>query len=68
VDALRTPSVDSYFNLDIRLGYKFSDDLDLSLIGQNLLEEDRIEFGGSPLGVPSSLVERGVFGRLTWRF
>lgn len=67
-DALRSPAVDSYYNLDLRLGYKFSSQLDLSLIGQNLLEEDRQEFSGSPLGVPFSLVQRGVFGRLTWKF
>lgn len=68
VDELKSPKIDSYWALDARLGYKFSDDLDLSIIGQNLLEDTHQEFSGSPLGVPYSLVERGVFGRITWKF
>ena len=68
VSQLYDPSIDPYFALDLRVGYQVNRNLDLSIIGQNLLEDDRSEFGGSAVGVPASVVQRGVFGRITWRF
>jgi iron complex outermembrane receptor protein len=65
VDALSTPFVPSYFALDLRLGVRLGAGLELSVVGQNLLEEDHAEF------VPSTpsprLIERGVYLQLSWR-
>jgi iron complex outermembrane receptor protein len=45
IDALADPAVPSYIALDTRLAYRFSDQLELSLTGQNLLENRHPETG-----------------------
>ena len=59
-------AVSSYIQLDVRLGWTPRKDLELAIIGQNLLDDRHPEFG-----VPSPLrheIERGVYGTVTWRF
>ncbi len=59
-------NVSSYFGLDIRLGWNPRPDLEFSIVGQNLVDNRHAEFG-----FPDSTqheIERGVFGRVTWRF
>ncbi len=68
VDQLSAINIDSYFDLDLRLGLKLRSDMEISIMGQNLLEPNRKEFSENALGVPASLVGRGVYGRFTWRF
>ncbi len=52
----------SYSSLDVRLGWSGWENLSLSLVGQNLLESHHTEF---PRGTD---VQRGVYGRATWRW
>jgi iron complex outermembrane receptor protein len=65
VDALPSPQVRSYVSVDLRIGWAVTDQLEVSIVGQNLLDERHPEF------VPSSPsareIERGVYGRVTWR-
>lgn len=59
-------TIPSYLRLDLRLGWRPTEDLEFSIIGQNLLEPQHPEFGGT-----SSLrteVERAVYGKATLRF
>lgn len=65
VDDLPFPEVPSYTALDLRLGWRPVPGLELSLVGQNLLEERHVEFG-SP--ATREAVERGVYGEVLWRF
>ena len=66
VGELPSPAVGSYTELDLRLGWRASDALDFSLVGQNLLRESHAEFGpATPL---REEVERGFYGKVTWRF
>lgn len=66
VSALPSPAVDAYTELDLRLGWQASDALELSLVGQNLLHGSHAEFGpATPL---REEVERGFYGKVTWRF
>lgn len=65
VDDLPFPQVPSYTTLDLRLGWEPLVGLELSLVGQNLLEERHVQFG-SPMN--REAVERGVYGELLWRF
>jgi iron complex outermembrane receptor protein len=62
-------TVAAYASLDVRLAWRPQPDLELSLVGQNLLDPHHPEFGTSAL-VRSPLVEieRRVYGKLTWRF
>jgi iron complex outermembrane recepter protein len=64
VDALPDPEVASYADLDLRLGWKATEHLELAVVGQNLLHGEHIEFNSSP---SPREVQRGVYGRITWR-
>ena len=61
--------VKSYFTLDARLGWKPTKDLELSLAGQNLLDDKHPEFT-KPFFINSipAEVERGVYAKITYRF
>ncbi|HWB42195.1 MAG TPA: TonB-dependent receptor, partial [Gemmatimonadales bacterium] len=65
VDELPDPRVPGYVDLDLRLAWHPTRQLELSLTGQNLLHGDHVEF------IPSSpsprRIERGVYGKITWR-
>jgi iron complex outermembrane recepter protein len=65
VDNVR--AVSAYVTADIRLSYRPTANLELSLVGQNLLD-DRHPEQTSELGVPTTEVPRGFYGRITWRF
>jgi iron complex outermembrane receptor protein len=53
--------VDHYTTLDARLAWRMTDNLELSVTGQNLLEKQHQEFS-------SFEVERGVYVKLSWCF
>jgi iron complex outermembrane receptor protein len=66
VARLPSPVVPAYTELDLRLGWQASDRLEFSLVGQNLLHARHPEFGApSPF---RQEVERGAYGKVTWRF
>jgi iron complex outermembrane receptor protein len=67
VGALRNGPVPSYTRVDTRLGWHIGESLELSIAGQNLLSPRRMEFF-SPLQTHTTLVQRGVVGKVTWRF
>jgi iron complex outermembrane receptor protein len=51
--------------MTVRLGWRPSSRLDLSVVGQNLLHDRHEEFAA---GTPRELFERGVYIRSAWRF
>ncbi len=58
--------VPSYFSLDTRLAWHLSRGLELSLVGQNLLQPRHVEYG-----FPSPLREqivRSVYAKVAWHF
>ena len=58
--------VPSYFELDARLGWRFSPALEFSVVGNNLLHSHHPEFG-----VPSPTreeIQRSVYGKVSWQF
>lgn len=67
VDALRSDDIDSYLRLDVNLGWQLTDDLKFNLVGQNLIGGDHRELG-SETDLNAAEVDRGVYGKLTWRF
>jgi iron complex outermembrane recepter protein len=64
VGALRSPAVPAYTSLDARIGWKVSPALELSIVGQNLLDASHPEFGSA---ASRSEFERGVFMKAVWR-
>ena len=64
VDRLPFPALAEYTELDLRLGWRPTDRLELSLVGQNLLHDQHAEFPAPR----QEEVERSVYGKATWRF
>ena len=56
-----------YNRIDTRLGWRVGESVELSIVGQNLLEARHAEFFDT-LRILHSLVARSIFGRVTWRF
>ncbi|HVR97059.1 MAG TPA: TonB-dependent receptor [Thermoanaerobaculia bacterium] len=68
VDELEGLDVDRYATFDLRLGWRPRPDLELSLVGQNLLEDGHFEAVSEVIPAHSTAVERGVYGKVEWRF
>ncbi len=61
-------TIDSYSTLDIRFGWKYNQQIELSIAGQNLFDSHHLEFIPESLGTTATEVERGFYAKLTWRF
>jgi len=68
VDKLPGQHVDSYTTLDLRLGWKPTQNMELSLVGQNLLERKHAEFRQEVLEVQQTEIERSVYGKIKYTF
>jgi iron complex outermembrane receptor protein len=58
--------VPSYFELDVRVAWRPVKNLELSVVGQNLLHDHHPEYG-----FPSPTREeigRSVYGKMSWQF
>ncbi len=72
VDTLRNNNngvvgtVPSYFELDARVGWNVTKGTEASIVGQNLLHRHHAEYGVP--GPGREEVERGVYGKVSWRF
>ena len=68
VDRLPVAQIPSYLTLDVRLGWRPTKQLELSLVGQNLLDSHRPEFREPILTTLPTEIQRSVYGKVTWRF
>jgi iron complex outermembrane receptor protein len=68
VDELSSLTVDRYTTFDLRLGWRPRADLEISVVGQNLAEENHVEFAPEIIPTHPTMVERGVYGQVAWRF
>jgi iron complex outermembrane receptor protein len=67
VDSVHNQNIGSYTRLDLRLGWRPIDHIELSLVGQNLTEGRHPEFGNGFFGLRSQ-VPRSVYGQVTVRY
>ena len=58
-------TVPSYCEMDARLGWRPVKQLELSIVGQNLLHDRHPEYGAGPT---TEEIVRGVYGKVAWRF
>jgi iron complex outermembrane receptor protein len=65
VDILANPHVPSYFSFDARLAWWWKDNLEISIVGQNLLDNQHPEFGAA---ATREEIPRSVFGKVAWWF
>ena len=67
VSSLPDQKVPSYVRLDVRVGWRPTKDIEVSVGMQNLLEPYHQEFGANFVA-PASLMERSIYGKVSWRF
>ncbi|MEO7317543.1 MAG: TonB-dependent receptor [Chthoniobacteraceae bacterium] len=68
VDALPALQVPSYIALDLRIGWQISDNVEVSVVGRNLLDRGHTEFKPTTIGSEATEVERSIYGSVTIRF
>jgi len=64
VAALPNPSVPAYTAMDVRFAWRLRGELELSVVGQNLLDSGHTEFVGNT----NSEIGRGGYVKLKWYF
>ena len=69
VDSLPSVDVPHYVSLDARLAWHPRPQMEISVVGQNLLDSHHPEYGTSVFSgeIPTE-VQRGVYGMLTWKY
>ncbi|HEY0945274.1 MAG TPA: TonB-dependent receptor [Opitutaceae bacterium] len=65
IGEIATQGVPAYDELEVRVGWRPTPSLELSLVGQNLLHEEHVEFGSSN---SRQAIERGVHGKVVWLY
>ena len=68
VDELSAYDISGYTQLDLRLGWQPLENLELALVGQNLLDSHQAEFVDSLLSFSNSEVERSFYLKVTVEF
>lgn len=67
VDAMSNSYARPYWSLDMRMGWKLNENWDAMIVGQNLLEGERIEYHSDFTHEAATAAQRGVFASLTFR-
>ena len=60
-------TVKDYLTMDIRLAWRPYQGIELSLVGQNLLDQHHFEYQQETLTLPTE-IDRGMYGKLLWNF
>jgi iron complex outermembrane receptor protein len=68
VDALPSNAINNYVDVDIKLTWQPSQQIEFSLVGQNLLEGARLEYQDDIISNIPTQVERGVYVKALLRF
>lgn len=68
VDEIKAFAIDEYFELDARIAWRPKDNLELALIGRNLLDSAHFEAEDTTLDFIPSEVARSIYFMVTWEF
>jgi len=68
VDQVTDAGAPSYLSLDLRVGWQPLKNLEISVTGQNLLDDRHPEFAPTVIPTQRTEVQRGIYGKLTFRF
>lgn len=66
VDTLPEPHVPNYMVMDLRLAWRLRPNLELAVIGRNLLDDRHPEFGRN--NALRKEIQHSAYGKLTWSF
>jgi iron complex outermembrane receptor protein len=59
--------INDYVSMDIRLAWNPINNLELSLVGQNLLAKQHLEYRQEAITTPTE-IDRGMYGKVVWQF
>ena len=65
---LPTDDISAYVRVDTRVGWRFAEGANFSLVGQNLLQPRHFEFGPSNANIHTTQAKRSAHAKLTWTF
>ena len=65
VSRIANQGLPGYVELNVRLAWRPVPELEFSIVGQNLLHDHHAEFGAL---AARQEIERGVYGKVLWRF
>ena len=68
VDALPAPGIPAYLAVDLRLAWSPRKNLEIALVGQNLLDDRHPEFTPTFIGTERTEVERSLLATVRWLF
>lgn len=68
VDNLPSQGVPAYITMDVRLGWVPSENFEVALVGQNLLDNHHPEFELDMMGFQTRELRRTVCANVTWRY
>ena len=68
VDGLAGPDVPAYLTLDMKLAWCPTDQVEVAIVGRNLLDPAHLEYGETYLNTAVTEVVRSVYAKLTWLF
>lgn len=68
VDNLRSLQIPAYVTLDLRLAWHPNQNLEIAIVGQNLLDNLHPEFRPRFIRTERTEVERAVYGKVTYKF
>lgn len=60
--------VPSYLSMDVRLAWVPSENFELALVGQNLLDDHHMEFNPYQYSIFPTQPRRSAFAKVTWRY
>ena len=64
---IKSAGISAYSTMDFRLAKKFYNELEVSLVGQNLFSKSRLEFTEALSGLGATEVERAWYLQLRWQ-
>jgi iron complex outermembrane recepter protein len=67
VDQIPYYSIGSYWEMDARLAWQPRKNLEVAVVGQNLLHAQHVEYHPALVG-PTTAIERGVYAKITLKF
>ncbi len=68
VDTVPRFNISHYVTLDVRVGWRPLPGLEFVIVGQNLVDNHHREIDQTFIMAPSLAVERGIYGKVIWRF
>jgi iron complex outermembrane receptor protein len=60
-------TIKGYVTLDLRAAYRPIKNIELSLVGQNLLAPNHLEYVSENQTLPT-VINRGIYGKMSWKF